>query len=96
MQNSPSINYQSYQIELYWIDNKWLSARYFNHIFWSCQCNVIVLINSCLSNYVFGVALYILPMLYAYDSDYCVWLDLPEVLVIDNPLTLFPAKNILQ
>ena len=64
--------------------------------FWSCQCNVIILINTCLSNYVFGVALYILPMLYAYDSDYCVWLDLPEVLVIDNPLTLFPAKNILQ
>ena len=33
MQNSPSINYQSYLIELYGIDKKWLSARYFNHIF---------------------------------------------------------------
>ena len=72
MQNSPSINYQSYIIELYWIVKKWLLARYFNHIFWSCQCNVIILINTYLSDHVFGVVLYILPMLYAYDSVYCV------------------------
>ena len=63
MQNSPSINYQSYLIELYWIDKKWLSARYFNHIFRSCQCYVIILINTWLSNYLFSVHLYIMTKL---------------------------------